>query len=141
MKSDKAAIRLPPNYRTVLAVVEEQGRGQHATTSDIFSEAKRRKPSIGYSTVYRALDRLRELGLVSEVRIPGAASVLYEPSGSSHVHFVCDGCGRVDDIAHDPSSADIAQLVKGRDFEVTGISLTLHGVCADCRAGPKSAAP
>jgi Fe2+ or Zn2+ uptake regulation protein len=139
MKNDESALRLPPNYRTILDIVREQGRGHHATTGDIFSEAKRRKPGIGYSTVYRALDRLRQLGLVSEVRIPGAASVLYEPAGTSHVHFVCDGCGRVDDIDHPPSPSEITRIVEGRGMQVTGVLLTLHGLCADCKVSGEAA--
>jgi Fe2+ or Zn2+ uptake regulation protein len=133
------AVRLPPNHRVVLEIVREQGRGHHATTSDIFFEAKRRKPQIGYSTVYRALDRLRQLGLVSEVRIPGTASALYEPVGTSHVHFVCDACGRVDDIDHAPSPAGFMSLAEGRDIDITGVSLTLHGLCPACKSGRKSA--
>jgi Fe2+ or Zn2+ uptake regulation protein len=134
-------VRLPPNHRIVLEIVREQGRGRHATTSDIFTEAKRRKPRIGYSTVYRALDRLRQLGLVSEVRIPGAASALYEPVGEGHVHFVCDTCGRVADIDHSPAPAQFEQLARGRDIEITGVSLTLHGLCPECKGGRKNAGP
>lgn len=134
--------RLPKNYRIVLEVVREQAMGQHATTSDIFSEAKRRQPRIGYSTVYRALDRLRHLGLVSEVRIPGTASALYEPLGSTHAHFVCDRCGRVDDIDDSPPPSAFSGLAEERHIEITNVSLTLHGICAQCRqAGPFQADP
>ncbi len=133
-------VRLPPNHRIVLEIVREQGRGRHATTGDIFSEARRRKPRIGYSTVYRALERLRELGLVSEVRIPGAASALYEPVGDSHVHFVCNACGRVDDIDHAPSLAAFAELAKSRGIDITGVSLNLDGLCPECKGSRKSAA-
>jgi Fe2+ or Zn2+ uptake regulation protein len=127
--------RLPSNYNVILEVVRSQGTGQHATTSDIFAEAKRRKPRIGYSTVYRALNRLRDLGLVLEVRIPGAASALYEPMGTSHAHFLCKGCGRVDDIDYIPSKAVFAELSLGRDMEISDLSVTAHGLCAACRDG------
>lgn len=140
MDSDQPAVRLPANYRIVLDIIRGQGTGEHATANDIFSEAKRRKPEIGYSTVYRALDRLRALGLVSELRIPGANSMLYEPVRTSHAHFVCDGCGQVDDIEHSPSPSDFEQLARGRNIDITGISVTLHGRCAPCRTGRKDQA-
>jgi Fur family ferric uptake transcriptional regulator len=138
MKSGKSPARLPANYEIVLDIVREQGRGQHATTGDIFAEAKRRKATIGYSTVYRALDRLEQLGLVSEVRIPGTTTALYEPVGTNHVHFVCEGCGMVEDIDHSPSPKTFSHLAEDRHIEITGISLTLHGRCAACKADEAS---
>lgn len=133
------AERLPENYRLVFAVVCEQAEGAHATAGEIFAEAKRRRPRIGHSTVYRALDRLRDLGLILEVRVPGAASALYEPNRPGHAHFMCERCGRVEDIEYALAPAQFHDVIAARGAEVTGVSLTFQGVCAECRgsaAGP-----
>ena len=94
------------------------------------------QPRIGHSTVYRALDRLSELGLVLEVRVPGTASALYEPARASHAHFVCTRCGRVDDIDHALPPSDFDALAEAHDLAVTDVSLTLHGLCGACRRRP-----
>lgn len=125
--------KLPKNYQIVHDVVQRLGAGTHATTGRIYEEARRVQPRIGHSTVYRALDRLEELGLVLELRVPGAASALYEPVRAHHAHIICTGCGRVDDIDHAPSPGQFAEVARGRDFEVREVSLTLHGLCGACR--------
>jgi Fe2+ or Zn2+ uptake regulation protein len=126
------AERLPENYRLVYDVVCEQAEGMHTTAGEIFAEAKRRRPRIGHSTVYRALDRLRDLGLVSEVRVPGAASALYEPIRSGHAHFLCERCGRVEDIEYALPMAQVHGVAESRGLDVRSMSLTLHGLCARC---------
>lgn len=129
--------RLPTNYRLVHDVLCSQAPGTHATTRDIFAAAAQRRPGIGYSTVYRALGRLCDLGLVAEVRLPGGASAVYEPARTGHTHFLCMSRGRVDDIEYAPAPAELKALAEARGIEVSELLLTLHGTCAQCRAGPR----
>lgn len=132
--------RLPDNYRLVYDVVCEQVEGMHTTAAEIYAEARRRRSGIGHSTVYRALDRLRDLGLILEVRVPGGASALYEPNRPGHAHFMCGRCGRVEDIEFALAPAQFDEVAATRGVEVTGVSLTLQGVCAECRVqGPEPA--
>lgn len=130
--------RLPKNYRLVYEIVNEQAAGAHATPGDIYAEARRRQPGIGHSTVYRALDRLRDLGLILEVRVPGAAAALYEAVRPGHAHFLCDGCGQVEDIEYLPPPDLFDEVAASRGMAITAVSLTLQGLCARCRgaAGP-----
>ena len=66
-----AAQSLPKNYRLICEIVEKSGAGCHLTPSQIYAKALRRRPGIGFSTVYRGLERLRDLGMVSEVYVSG----------------------------------------------------------------------
>ena len=129
------AERLPKNYRLVYDILCEQAAGAHATPGEIYAQARRRQPQIGHSTVYRALDRLRDLGLILEVRVPGAAAALYEPTRSGHAHFLCDRCGQVEDIDYALPPTLFDDVAASRGVAITTASLTLHGLCARCR-GP-----
>lgn len=133
MSGSENAVRLPKNYQLVYDIVREQGAGMHATMSAIFSEAKRRQPAIGYSTVYRALDRLRDLRLILEVKVLGAGSSLYELVRSSHAHFLCTRCGRVEDVDYALPTAMIEELATERGADITDASVTFQGICAHCR--------
>jgi Fe2+ or Zn2+ uptake regulation protein len=53
---------LPKSYQLVYEIVEESGIGCHLTHSEIYAKALARRPGIGSSTVYRAMDRLRDAG-------------------------------------------------------------------------------
>ena len=133
MRGPENPVRLPKNYQLVYDIVREQGAGMHATMSAIFSEAKRRQPAIGYSTVYRALDRLRDLRLILEVKVLGAGSSLYELVRSSHAHFLCTRCGRDEDVDYAIPTTLIEELAKQRGADITDAFVTLHGTCPHCR--------
>ena len=131
--STAAPQRLAKNYRLIHDIVRRQGRGIHLSVADVYARAKKRRPGIGFTTVYRALARLRDLALISEIRLPGAEGVYYEAAGEAHAHFRCDLCGCVKDIPYVPSKRIVAQLAQRNAIEVKDVLLSLHGRCASCR--------
>lgn len=91
--------------------------------------------SVGRASVYRILDELEEVGVLSRVEL-GQGQAGYEPvrPDHHHHHIVCDGCGRVtpfDDAALEKAIGSISKEV---DFEVTGHEVVLRGLCRDCRS-------
>jgi Fe2+ or Zn2+ uptake regulation protein len=131
--------RLAKNYRLVHEIVVAQGPGVHLTMSDVHELARRRKRSIGFTTIYRALTRLRALGLISEIVLPGAGSAYYETAGATHAHFRCDSCGRVDDVEYVPPQRTVRELSHRYGIDVRETVLSLHGLCKTCRgAGPQT---
>lgn len=126
--------RLPKNHRLVNDVVREHGHGRHLTTADVHALAKRRRPSIGVTTVYRALSRLRELGLVAEVRVPGADTAYYETPADPHAHFRCEGCGRIDDLDYRLPDAVVERIAESHGIAVREALVTISGRCSACRA-------
>jgi Fe2+ or Zn2+ uptake regulation protein len=131
--STPAEPRLAKNYRLVNEILREQGPGMHMSVADVHALAQKRRPGIGFTTVYRALARLRTLGLVSEILLPGADSAFYEPAASPHAHFRCEVCGTVHDINYVLSQRTVDELARKHDADVTDVSLTLHGRCANCK--------
>lgn len=128
------AQRLTKNYRLIHDIVYEQGRGRHLAMSELYALAKERQPGIGFTTVYRALLRLRDLGLVSEILLPGADSAYYEPASEAHAHFRCAACGKVEDLDYVVPPSEVERLASSHDFAVDAVSLSLHGRCAACRS-------
>jgi Fe2+ or Zn2+ uptake regulation protein len=126
-------LNLAKNYRLVHEIVQEQGPGVHLTMADVHQLALRRKSGLGFTTVYRALSKLRDLGLVSEITLPGADRAYYEAVAPAHAHFRCDICGRVDDIEYLPPERSVRELAGRYDIEIRETLLSLHGRCAACR--------
>lgn len=117
----------------VYGIVQEHGAGRHFTAAQVLTEAKSRQPGIGETTVYRALGRLCELGLLAEISIPGSDSALYELSSAAHAHFHCEQCGSVRDIDYVLSPDVVQSLALRHDADIAHVQLSLHGRCAACK--------
>ena len=69
----------------------------HATADEIFRAINRTDPRASRATVYNSLHALVRAGFVRQVAIEGSA-VRFDANIDRHHHFVCDGCGAVEDI-------------------------------------------
>jgi Fur family transcriptional regulator, ferric uptake regulator len=132
-KSLSSATRgLPPNYRTVLEVVEEAGPGSHLTAKAIWLRARALQPRIGFATVHRGLLRLHELGAVMKIDVPGEASAVFEPAASPHAHFRCTGCGAITDLAYAIPARTVRRLAQRHGVAIELEAVTFTGRCANC---------
>jgi Fe2+ or Zn2+ uptake regulation protein len=125
---------LPKNYQLIYEIVEESGIGCHLTPSEIYAKALERRPGIGFSTVYRGLERLRDLGLVSELCVPGVDAATYEPAGPRHAHFRCRECGEIEDVAYAIPTRTLKALALKHGFKIGNERVTFEGRCAACGA-------
>jgi Fur family peroxide stress response transcriptional regulator len=118
------------------------GRTDHPTADEVYAEVQEHLPGVSRTTVYRVLDTLVELGVITKAASPGAA-VRFDPTTRRHHHLVCLHCDRLIDLADD--ALDVAiRLPKraGPAFEIQDYSVHFTGVCAACRRkrGSKAAA-
>ena len=125
---------MPKNYQLIYKIVRESGIGRHLTPSEIYAKALKRRPGIGFSTVYRGLERLRDLGLVSELHVPGVDAATYEPSGPRHAHFRCRECGDIEDVAYAIPARTIKALALQHGFKIENERVTFEGRCEACGA-------
>jgi Fe2+ or Zn2+ uptake regulation protein len=105
-------------------------RHVHSTADEIFQAINKSDPRASRATVYNSLNALSRAGLVREISLDGKAT-LFDSNLHRHHHFVCDECGRVEDIAwfdapRLPRSSLGARKV--RNFEVV-----LRGTCENCQ--------
>ena len=62
----------------------------------------------------------------------GGGAVLYEAGGDEHQHFVCERCGRVEDLHTGLNARAALQAARNRGFEPHRADLVVSGLCADC---------
>ena len=127
-----SATALPANYRTVLDVVADAGRGSHLTAQEIWMRARVVQPRIGFATVHRGLLRLHEMGAVMKIDVPGEASAVYEPAAAPHAHFRCVGCGAIRDLAYAVPKATVRALAAHHNLAIDAEAVTFTGRCARC---------
>jgi Fur family ferric uptake transcriptional regulator len=130
-KLSEQGYRLTPQRMMVLDAIEKSDH--HISAEEIYAQVITKYPHLNISTVYRTLELLHRLGLVTETDL-GGGRVRYHPADKGHHHhLVCQECGRVIDL--DESVMDDLKTVLKRDYDFTPDirHLALFGVCSDCR--------
>ena len=123
--------RMTPQRIMVLAAIENSEH--HISAEEIYAQVIAKYPHFNISTVYRTLELLHRLGLVTETDL-GGGRVRYHPADKGrHHHLVCQGCGKVIDL--DESVLDDLKAVLRRDyrFDPDTRHMAFFGRCADCQ--------
>ena len=123
--------RLTPTRQLVLGAVVAL---EHATPDAICAEVQRTASSVNLSTVYRTLELLEELELVSHTHLGHGAPIYHAAHERDHLHLVCGACGRITEAP--ASSADpLVERLRGEfGFETDVAHFALFGRCAECLA-------
>jgi len=123
--------RITPQRQLVLEAVE---RLRHGTPEEILAEVQRTATGVNLSTIYRNLEVLEEVGMVTHAHIGHGAPTYHAVDDHVHIHLVCDGCGAVQSIDAAIAEAFLGEVRSATGF-VTDIShVALHGRCASCGA-------
>ncbi|GAA1933049.1 transcriptional repressor [Streptomyces sodiiphilus] len=127
----KRGYRLTPQRQLVLEAVEKL---EHSTPDDILAEVRRTAGGVNISTVYRTLELLEELGLVSHAHLGHGAPTYHLAERHHHMHLVCRCCDRV--IEADVSLAEdfAARLRDTFGFETDVRHFAIFGCCRECAA-------
>lgn len=122
---------MTPQRQLVLDAVRRLG---HATPEQVHESVLRTADSVNITTIYRTLELLEELGLVTHTHLSHGAPT-YHPAGEQrHIHLVCRGCGTVEDEDPGVLRPLTDQLASRRGFQVDVSHVSLFGVCASCGA-------
>lgn len=124
--------RLTPQRMMVVSILYDSP--DHVTAEDIHARMVEHYPYVDISTVYRTLQLLKKLHIVSETDL-GGGSVRFELTRQDrHHHMVCRSCGRtfaLDDELVEPLRARIDERY---GFQADMDHFAVFGVCKDCRA-------
>jgi Fur family ferric uptake transcriptional regulator len=106
--------------------------GGHASAEEIYERATLHQHNLDLSTVYRTLERLRDLRVLSQTDL-GRGCAEFEPVTDQHHHLVCRSCGRVFDLDHDYLSAAAKSIRRDFGFEPIFDHFAIFGWCRECR--------
>lgn len=87
--------------------------------------------SIDLVTVYRTLDLLSSLELISETTLDGNVFKYEAIDNMHHHHLVCDKCGKVKDIEMEDEKY-FNKIMKKYEFSMSSHSLEFIGRCSRC---------
>ncbi len=123
---------MTPQREAILSVLH--GFDAPATAEEIHDRAHRMRPGVKLSTVYRTLDLLESLRLVSVVDVGDRRlRYIHESSEDPHFHLSCRSCGRVVGVGSEALQGLADAILSRYDFAVDVDQVTLPGLCRDCR--------
>jgi Fur family ferric uptake transcriptional regulator len=107
----------------------------HASVEELTASVRHQAPTVGYTTVYRALKLLTECGLAAP-RHFGDGQTRYEPvrEGTHHDHMICIGCGDILEFEDDRLEQLQAEIASRHGFQLTHHRMELYGRCRRCQA-------
>jgi Fur family transcriptional regulator, ferric uptake regulator len=122
-------LRLTAQRQLVLEAVYALG---HATPDQVHSAVSRTAAGVNITTVYRTLELLEELGLVTHAHLSHGSPTYHAVGEDQHVHLVCRDCGAVDEVSPTVLDGLVATLADSRGFQVDIGHVALFGLCAGC---------
>jgi Fe2+ or Zn2+ uptake regulation protein len=121
-------VRCTPQRYTILNYLNRNPR--HPTAEEIYQAINRTDPRASLATVYKSLHAMASAGLIREVTVEGNA-VRFESNMDKHHHFVCERCGRVEDVSWFEVPALSRRTRLGRRT-LHHYEVVIRGLCSDC---------
>src|SRR5438094_7262308 len=123
-------LRMTPQRRAIVAeIMAVQG---HITPTEVSRRVRRRVPGVNPSTVYRTLDLLEDLGVLSHAHLESGAEY-HRRAEATHVHLTCSRCGADDSLSIGEAAALEAVVSRHRGFQPDLTHFAISGVCARCQ--------
>jgi Fur family transcriptional regulator, ferric uptake regulator len=123
--------RMTEPRRVVAGAVLEQARP--FTAEGIVALVRERAPDVGRATVYRTLELLASLDVLTRVlRSDGHPAYIAGAPGHRH-HLVCSGCGETVAFSACPVDDLVRDLSRDTSFRIHGHLLEVFGECPACQ--------
>jgi len=123
--------RLTPQRMLVIEALHRADG--HISAEEIYEQLHSRYPYSNISTVYRTLELLKELNLVTETDFGDGRVRYHVAEKGHHHHLVCRRCGKTTDL--DESALYLLKdaLLRDYGFVADLRHLAISGECSKCR--------
>lgn len=121
--------RFSPQRDLIQKIVTKQ-KG-HLSADEIYQKARKTHPALSRATVYRNLQQLEELQLISAMQGPNNVTY-YETFAEPHHHFLCKHCKEIRNLDAPNVSVCTACITSKSPVKIETIVTTLFGICEEC---------
>ena len=128
----KSGFRLTPQRQMILDAVRELHG--HCTPDEVYARVQTKSTAVNRATVYRTLDFLLQLGLVTTAHLKDKQVVYELADQQPHHHLVCQVCDGVMTLDHDQVQPLFARIERESGFQINTDHLVLFGVCEACQS-------
>lgn len=123
--------RITPQRQLVLEAVEAL---RHGTPEEILAEVQCTASGVNLSTIYRTLEVLEDVGLVTHAHIGHGPPTYHAVDEHVHIHLVCDRCRKVTSIPASVANTFVHALQSDYGFHTDISHVSVHGRCEGCES-------
>lgn len=123
-------VRLTP--QRIMVVDALHSVDQHISAEEIYAKVRAQYPYANISTIYRTLELLKELGLVTEISLGDGRTRYHPVEKGHHHHLICNNCGKIIDLPESTLIPLAENLAHDYSFKADLKHLAIFGTCADC---------
>ncbi len=131
--------RLTPQRQLILEAVE--GADGHVSAESVHAKVAAQFPQVNISTVYRTLELLQNLGLVTHTHFDDGIALYHLAEDSHHQHMVCRQCGSEREIDVEELAPLDLHLRERYGFQADLVHFAIIGICASCAPEDEASAP
>ncbi len=134
------AARMTAPRETILEFMRRSSK--HMSAKEVYASIHKKYPGIGLSTVYRTLDLLAKMGVVTKLCLKDG-QIRYEYRSNEkddhHHHLICTQCGRI--INYREFEEEELTLIRKTEkklskkfnFEIQDHNIEYLGLCDKCK--------
>ena len=129
--------RLTPQRQLILEAIE--AAEGHVSAETVHARVAAQFPQVNISTVYRTLELLQNLGLVTHTHFDDGIALYHLAEDSHHQHMICRQCGQEREIDVDELGPLDRHLRDRYGFRADLAHFAIIGTCASCYAAAQAA--
>ena len=126
-------VRITPQRAIIFNVIENMSG--HVTAEEIFSQVQQVNAYISLATIYRTLELMRELGMVTESNMGTTTTHYALRTHGTHHHAVCHICGISIELPLDLIEPTVKTLNQSYNFVADANHIVIFGWCENCYDG------
>ncbi len=129
--------KMTPQRKEILQVFADDANNKHLSAEEVHEILQAKNFDFGLATVYRNVELLNELGILSKIEF-GDGRARYElsstdPQVHNHHHLICLKCKKVIEFDEDLLD-DLEKFIsKKADFKIVNHEVKFFGYCSECR--------
>lgn len=134
MLLNQEGFRVTEQRQKILSVLRDVSEGEHLSAEDVYQKLTASGEKIGFSTIYRALHLLVDLGILRELALSEERK-FYEfcdPLMGAHHHLICTQCGTVQEFEDSAILALGSNEAVNRGFSLLDCQFIVQGLCPQC---------
>ena len=122
--------------RQIIWRVMAENIGEHLSAKEIREIAREKDDTIGMATVYRAVQIMDDLGIITSIGKKDAFNKYELITGEEscmHPHLICLHCGKIIGVAENLLISDPeVKILNEYNFEIEDIRVKCYGLCEEC---------